>query len=140
MSGTPRTARLVALKDTDKTVADPGADVRGRKVHDSKGEEIGRVADLLIDDEEGRVRFLRVGAGGFLGIGKDHFLVPVDAITSVDEEAVRISRERARMNLVPAYDPELAEDPTYYSDVYAWWGYGPYWAAGYTYPNYPYYL
>ena len=128
--------RLIRLSDTGQTVADPAADVRGRRVHDSTGEEVGKVEDLLIDDEERRVRFLRVGAGGFLGLGKDHFLVPVDAITSVEQESVTVSRDRARLQDVPVYDPELAEDPAYYANVYGWWGYGPYWAPGYTYPPY----
>jgi sporulation protein YlmC with PRC-barrel domain len=80
MSVTEQGATLVNLGDTGLTVADPNADVRGRAVVDHNGEEIGKVDDLLIDDRERRVRFLRVGHGGFLGIGASHFLVPVDAV------------------------------------------------------------
>lgn len=139
MSATDIAGRLIRLSDTDQTIADPAEDVRGRKVNDSTGEEIGEVDDLLIDDEEGRVRFLRIGAGGFLGIGREHFLVPVDAITSVDPDGVTVSRARARLHDVPVYDPDLTYDATYYADLYGWWGYGPYWAPGYTYPRYPHY-
>lgn len=129
--------RLVPLSESPQTVADPAADIRGRKIYDSNGEEIGKVDDLLIDDDERRVRFLRVGAGGVLGIGKDHFLVPVDVVTSIDPDGVRVSRERAGLSDAPAYDPELAEDPAYYAGLYSWWGYGPYWTPGYVYPPYP---
>ena len=129
---------LYRLSETYQTVADPAADVRGRHVVDSDGEEIGTVEDLLVDDEENRVRFLRIGQGGFLGIGKQHFLVPVDAVASVDSDRVHIDRDRARLADVPAYDPELAENEDYYSTVYGWWGYPPYWGAGYSYPPYPY--
>jgi sporulation protein YlmC with PRC-barrel domain len=138
MPATDVPARLIRLSDTDQTVADPAADVRGRTAYDSKGAEIGTVEDLLIDDEERRVRFLGIGSGGFLGIGKDHVLVPVDAVTSVEPEAVTVSRDRARLESVPAYDPELADDPAYYANLYGWWGYGPYWAPGYTYPPFPF--
>jgi hypothetical protein len=41
------------------------------------------VEDLYIDRQEREVRFLEVGAGGFLGIGEGRFLVPVEAVTKV---------------------------------------------------------
>lgn len=138
MSASEIPGRLVRLRDSDRTVADPAADVRGRTAVDRNGERIGTVEDLLVDEEEDHVRFLRIASGGFLGIGKDHFLVPVDAVTEVGPERVVVGRERARLGDVPGYDPELTYDRTYYAGLYGWWGYGPYWTPGYTYPPYPY--
>ncbi len=132
-------SRLIRLTDTSLTVSDPAADLRGRQVLDSDGHEIGKVEDLLIDEEEKKVRFLRIGSGGFLGLGKEHFLLPVEAVASVESDALTISRDRARLSEAPEYDPSLAYDDTYYSDVYGWWGYGPYWSPGSIYPPYPYY-
>jgi sporulation protein YlmC with PRC-barrel domain len=106
---------------------------------DNNGEDLGKVEDLLIDDQENKVRLLRVGEGGFLGIGKQHYLIPVDAIASIDPERVHINRDRSRLADVPAYDSDLADDPAYYASLYGWWGYAPYWGPGYTYPGYPHY-
>ncbi|SNS18878.1 PRC-barrel domain-containing protein [Geodermatophilus pulveris] len=128
---------LYRLSETDRTVADPDADVRGRAVVDRHGEEAGRVDDLLVDDREGRVRFLSVGEGGLLGLGKTHYLVPVDAVVAVDADRVRIDRDRAGMGGVPVYDPELADRPDYYESVYGWWGTAPFWGPGYAYPPFP---
>jgi sporulation protein YlmC with PRC-barrel domain len=139
MTDTERAGTLHRLGDTDLTVADPAEDVRGRKVVDRNGEEIGDVDDLLLDDRENKVRFLRVGAGGFLGIGEHHFLVPVDAVTRIDADHVHIDRERAGLRDVPTYDPDLAYEQDYYGNIYGWWGYSPYWAPGYAYPAYPAY-
>jgi sporulation protein YlmC with PRC-barrel domain len=133
----PTDSSLVRLSETGMTISDRRVDVRGRKVVDRDGEEIGTVDDLLVDQGEVRVRFLRVGHGGILGIGAEHFLVPVDAISEVTEEAVRIDRERERLTDVPGYDPEVAEDPAYYGGLYGWWGYPAYWAPGYAYPLFP---
>ncbi len=130
---------LFRLSETTRTVADPAADVRGRTVVDSNDEEIGRVDDLLVDDQEIKVRFLRIGEGGFLGLGKQHYLIPVDAIVAIEDDLVRINRERGHLSDAPAYDPELAEEPTYYAEVYDWWGYGPFWGSGYNYPPFPYF-
>lgn len=139
MTDKNRMGTLVQLGDTDLTVADPDEDVRGRKVLDRTGEEIGDVDDLLIDDRENRVRFLQVGHGGLLGIGELHFLVPVDAIMRIDDDHVHIDQERGTLAGAPGYKPDLARDPAYYGGVYGWWGYGPYWGPGYIYPSYPFY-
>jgi sporulation protein YlmC with PRC-barrel domain len=136
---TDQIGRLVRLSETSQTVADPAADVRGRTVVDSDGAEIGTVDDLLVDDRENKVRFLRIGEGGLLGIGKQHYLVPVDAVVAVEPDRVRISRNRAEMAEVPPYDPELEYRPDYYAGLYGWWGYPPFWGSAYRYPGYPYF-
>jgi sporulation protein YlmC with PRC-barrel domain len=128
---------LRPLSKSGRTVADPEADVRGRTVVDRSGEEVGRVDDLVVDDREERVRFLRVAEGGFLGLGAMHYLVPVDAVVAVDPERVRIDRDRSGMGDVPAYDPELADRRDYYDGVYGWWGAAPFWGGGYVYPPFP---
>jgi sporulation protein YlmC with PRC-barrel domain len=138
VSTTQMPGRLVWLGETYRTVADADADVRGRTAFDDNGDEIGRVEDLLVDEEEDRVRFLRIGSGGFLGLGREHFLVPVDAVTAVGRDTVIITWDRSRLDDVPGYDPDLADDREYLDRIYAWWGYGPYWTPGYAYPPFPY--
>lgn len=128
-------AVLRRLEETDFTIAGKQPDVRGRKVLDSQGEEIGEVDDLLIDDVEMKVRMLRVEHGGILSIGTDHFLVPVDAVTSVTDGAVHIDRQRSRLTDVSGYDPAVTYEETYYADVYEWWNYPAYWGLP-TYPDY----
>ncbi len=130
---------LVKLGDTDLTVADPAEDVRGRSVIDRNGEEVGTVKSLLIDEEEAKVRFLELESGGFLGLGSDTRLVPVDAVARVDDEWVHIDQTQETVHGSPGYDPDLARDVAYYDEVYGYYGYPPYWSAGYAYPPYPYY-
>ncbi|HWG85388.1 MAG TPA: PRC-barrel domain-containing protein [Deinococcales bacterium] len=138
MSHEPFEYGLVPMGESGLTVENPQADVRGRKVLDEAGEEIGHVDDLLIDERDRRVRLLRVAAGGFLGLGERHFLVPVDAIAAVGEDEVRLGHRRDRVVASPAYDPKLCKQPDYLTDLYSYWGYGPYWGAGYVYPPFPY--
>ncbi|MGW3482364.1 PRC-barrel domain-containing protein [Rhodococcus indonesiensis] len=71
---------LIDLDDTDLTLVDPGDDIRGRAVYDRDGDEIGTVDGLLVDEQDRTVRLLRIGSGGFLGLGKTDRLVPVDAV------------------------------------------------------------
>lgn len=117
---------ILELGDTDRTVADPATDVRGRTVVDRDGRRIGRIDDLLIDDQAHHVLFLRVAEGGFLGLGATHYLVPVQAVVAVHPDRVQIDRWRGGMGNVPLYDPDLAPLPAYYGNVYGWWGFPPY--------------
>jgi sporulation protein YlmC with PRC-barrel domain len=129
---------LYPLDQTDLTVQDPAEDLRGRKVLDRHGEELGTVDQLYIDDRERKVRFLQVASGGFLGIGQSTVLIPIDAITAVTNDEVRIDQSRERVAGAPPYDPTLAQKPSW-PDYYGYYGYAPFWGPGYLYPPFPYY-
>jgi len=129
---------MVKLTDTTLSFSDPSEDIRGRKVYDSNREEIGEVDDLFVDQPEGKVRFLEVSSQGILGLGKTKFLIPVDAITSMSADEVRISQTREHLAGAPAYSPELV-DRRFVTNLYGYYGYDPYWDKAYVYPPYPYY-
>jgi sporulation protein YlmC with PRC-barrel domain len=118
MAHDPAHATLVKLRDTEWTVADRAADIRGRRVLDPAGEEVGTVEDLLIDAGERQVRLLQVASGGFLGLGATTFLLPVEAITRISDETVQIDQRSVH-------------------DLYGHYGYAPYWSAAGVYPPYP---
>lgn len=131
------TATLVRLGETDLTLANAAEDVRGLTVVDRNGDELGKVEGLLIDPDERRVRFLELGAGGFLGIGKKTLLVPVDAVAAVDDQ-VHIDKDREHVAAGPGYDPELKVQRDYFEDVYGYYGFAPYWLPGSIPPRYPF--
>ena len=126
-------ARLTRLGDSGQMLSDPAEDVRGSRVIDQDGEEIGKIDDLLVDEEEGKVRMLRIEEGGFLGIGATPSFLPVDAITSVTDGEVHVDQTRSRVADAPRYDPDLTDQADYYSTLYDYYGYPPYWGPGYIY-------
>jgi sporulation protein YlmC with PRC-barrel domain len=128
---------LVRLTDT-ALAPEPAEDVRGRPVVDRKGDDIGDVDDLLIDEQDRKVRMLQVGSGGFLGIGEKKRLIPVDAVTAIDDK-VHIDTSREQVAGSPEYDPELQHESEFYGSLYGHYGYTPYWGAGYAQPPYPYF-
>jgi sporulation protein YlmC with PRC-barrel domain len=132
-------ATLIRLSDTTLKLASEAEDIRGRRVLDSKKEEVGTVHDLLIDDREKRVRFLLIEAGGFLGLGARKFLIPVDAVTRIDQKNVYVNLSRDHVAGAPAYDPDLI-DERYLAQIYGYYGLGPFWAPGYLYPSFPFYV
>jgi len=128
---------LLKLSDTDMTLSSAAEDIRGRKVVDTNGEDVGDVDDLMIDDTEKKVRFLRVVSGGFLGMGAQKFLIPVDAIKQIQDNKVIVNHDREKIASSPAYDPDVV-DEQYYDKVYGYYGYSPFWGSGYMYPGYPF--
>jgi sporulation protein YlmC with PRC-barrel domain len=138
MTTKAQTTSLRTIGDDHLITNDPAEDVRGRTVLDNAGKDIGHVDDLLVDDREHKVRFLRVAAGGFLGLGEAKFLIPVDAITRVDDKAVHVDQTRDHVAGGPRYDPTPMDEP-YLNQIYGHYGYGPFWGAGYMYPMFPYY-
>jgi sporulation protein YlmC with PRC-barrel domain len=130
-------AMLVRLTDTDLTPAHSGDDVRGKTVVDRSDNEIGEVDDLVIDAEKRRVRLLQVGSGGFLGIGKQKVLVPVDAVTAVDD-VVHVDTDREHVASGPVYDPDLVLQQDTVAGLYDYYGMLPYWSAGYRTPGFPF--
>lgn len=50
--------------------------VEGTAVYDSKHEQIGTIKRLMIEKVSGRVLFVDVTFGGFLGIGSQHVTIP----------------------------------------------------------------
>ncbi len=100
---------LIRLGDSDFVPANPEDDVRGKDVYDAEGQRIGSVGDLYIERKEREVRFLEVGAGGFLGIGEKRFLVPVEAVVEVAAGLVTIEPGRTEKVEGPApFDTKVA--------------------------------
>lgn len=113
---------LTPLSDTGQTIADPNQDVRGRSVVDSAGENIGTVADLLVDTVTNHVRFLRVEHGGILGFGATSSFIPVEAVREVTEDEVHVESSKDHIAGGPRYDPDLVDQGAHYDEVYGHYG------------------
>jgi sporulation protein YlmC with PRC-barrel domain len=104
---------LIRLGDSDFVSANPEDDLRGKAVYDAQGQRIGSVSDLYIDRQDRKVRYLEVGAGGFLGIGEKNYLVLVEAVVEVAEDRVTIEPGRTEKVDGPVpFDTKVAPPPT----------------------------
>lgn len=45
-------------------------------VYDAAGNRLARIEELILDTRSGSVRFVVLGIGGFLGMGRERFAVP----------------------------------------------------------------
>ena len=115
---------IVKLSGSDFHLEEPWQDIRGFDVYDVEGDKIGSVEDFYVDREAHVTRFLDVKAGGFLGIGKKHFLIPVEEVTRnvSEEDRVTVNHERDTVLDSPDFDPEVAPDLSFQRAVYAHYG------------------
>jgi len=133
----------VPLTQSDLALADPQDDVRGLTVLDPDGHRVGEVHDLVVDEGHRRARFLVVTSGGVLGLGRARRFVPVDLVTRVDQEHVYVARDHRDVHDDPTsgggaddaaeYDPQLIAAELY-ADVYAYYGFTPFWGMDYVTP------
>ncbi len=124
---------LIRLSDSDLILEDQTQDVRGLDVYDTNGEEIGTVEGLYVDEEERKVRFLDVGAGGFLGLGEKNFLVPVEAVREVKEDGVVVDQSREKVVDSPPFDTSVVPQAPYQRDIFDYYGYAR--SGARTYPG-----
>ncbi len=124
---------LTRLSDSDLILKDRTQDVRGLNVYDKEGEQIGTVKGLYADEEERKVRFLDVGAGGLLGLGEKNFLIPVEAVREVNEEGVVVDQSRQKVVDSPPFDTGVVPQAPYQRDIYDYYGYAR--GGGRTYPG-----
>ena len=124
---------LLDLDHVDLVLTDPEEDLRGAEVVDRDGGDLGTVDGLLVDETERRVRFLQVGSGGLLGLGRKTRLIPTNAITVVEWDGIRVNTTVADVARSPVYDPDLEPTPDY-GHYYEYYGLPTFWGAGYAHP------
>jgi sporulation protein YlmC with PRC-barrel domain len=114
---------LVNLNDTDLHLEEPWQDLRGLDVYDANDAQIGSVEDVYVDREQRQARLLDVSAGGVLGVGKKHFLVPVEDVKrDVNEERITVDHSKDKVMESPEFDPDDGLKPDLQRAVYAYYG------------------
>jgi len=115
--------KLVKMSDSDLRLEESWQDIRGLEVYDVNGEQIGSVEDLYVDRDSSLPRFLEVSAGGFLGIGKKHFLIPIEEVSrDIDADRVTVNQPRDKVVESPDFDPDDVFNPDVQRAIRAYYG------------------
>ena len=101
----------------------PQAELRQRSVFDSGARHIGEVANLYVDDDR-TLHFVDVVTSGFLGLGKKHHLVPVEAITDESPGSITLGVDEQTVEGAPAFsNPQAGPDDQLQRAVREHYGY-----------------
>ena len=88
----------------------PQRELRQKSVLDSGGRLIGHMANIYVDDDR-NFRFVDVAMGGLIGFGKNHHLVPVEAIAEEYPGAITLTVDRQIVEGAPTLsDPHAAPE------------------------------
>jgi putative membrane protein len=87
MTTKPAGSQQAAVQPTPTQVK--AEDVIGAKVVNNKGDKIGKIEDLVIDND--KVQYAVISVGGFLGIGARHVAVPIDQLKLGKDQAYLLS-------------------------------------------------
>lgn len=86
-------------------------EIIGKDVVNDRGDEVGTIEDLVLDQED-KVVYAIVSAGGFLGIGDKKVAVDFKELSLVGENEIHISDSAAtQLRDAPEYDGSLGYQP-----------------------------
>jgi sporulation protein YlmC with PRC-barrel domain len=111
-------SKLIKLSDSGLRLQDRASDVRGLGAFTRAGERVGSVENFYVDTVEREVRFLEVSAGGFMGLGEKHFLIPVEAVTDFREGGVTVDQSREEVNEPLLLNTNVVPEAAYERDFY----------------------
>jgi hypothetical protein len=106
--------------------------VEGADVRRSDGEKIGTVERLMIDKLSGKVAYVVMSFGGFLGMGEDHYTLPWSTLTyntsldayelNLTDEQLKSAPRRTGEGHDPSFDRDWEEHVHRYYNAAPYWG------------------
>ncbi len=63
------------------------SDITGKEVRNAQGEDVGEIADLVVDPTTGEIQYAVLSIGGFLGMGDKLYGVPWSKLQCADPKA-----------------------------------------------------
>lgn len=79
----------------------------GDKVYNSKKEHIGKIEELMIDLEKGRVGYAVMSFGGAFGFGNKFFAIPWQTLkVDQDNKCLILDVEKEKFEKAPGFDKD----------------------------------
>jgi sporulation protein YlmC with PRC-barrel domain len=110
------------------------SELKGTNVKTSDDKDAGEISELAIDPTRGRVAYFILSSGGFLGFGKDKYVLPWQACSiSVDKDndlVCKLTVPQSKFEKAPDYvdnDWKRMSDPVFVREVYTYYGTPVYW-------------
>ncbi len=103
----------------------------GDTIKNNRDETLGSVHDIMIDCDSGRVAYIVMTSGGFLGMGNKLFAIPMGALTlDQSEKCLRMDADKKTFENADGFDkdkwPNMA-DPKWETVTHQNFGVRPYW-------------
>ncbi|HEY8020897.1 MAG TPA: PRC-barrel domain-containing protein, partial [Thermoanaerobaculia bacterium] len=92
---------------------------------------LGKIEELMLDLEKGRVAYAVLSFGGVLGMGAKLFAIPFEALKlDADRHHFTLDVDKEKLKNAPGFEknnyPKVA-DRAWGTQIYNYYGYKPYW-------------
>jgi sporulation protein YlmC with PRC-barrel domain len=103
----------------------------GDAVMNSHGDDLGRLKEIMLDIDDGRIAYGVLESGGFLGMGSKLFAIPFEAFR-VDQanERLVLDVDAETIQNAEGFDPNNWPDTSdldFIARTHEHYGYSPYW-------------
>jgi sporulation protein YlmC with PRC-barrel domain len=108
---------LVKVDDFEGDLEEHWQGARGRKVIDKNGDEVGTVEELYVWEAPSTVHLIAVSGD------ERSFLIPVHAVTNVDEKAIALEVGKGKLMDSPEFESEDVPDSETRRAAFEFYGY-----------------
>ncbi|MBN3851763.1 PRC-barrel domain containing protein [Paraburkholderia sp. Ac-20340] len=128
-------ARIVGASGTSSGGPGPfviaASTLEGDRVYSSDNEEVGKIKEIMIDVQQGRIVYAVMSSGGFLGIGDKLLALPWVALAlDVERKCFVLNVTGERVKQAPGFDkdhwPAMA-DIGWATTLHDYYGVRPHW-------------
>ena len=125
---------METLKEDNFTGVNPGeltpnlplkyltaSSIIGDKVHNLEGEAMGEIEDIMIDLASGKINYMIIEFGGFLGIGVKYFAIPFDMLkVNPEQKTFTFNQTRELLENAPGFDLDHWPDTNFHNEESYW--------------------
>lgn len=90
----------------------------GDKVLNNKGEDLGKIIDIMLNLDNGNIEYVIIAFGGFMGLRQKYFAVPFVGLTVDPERRVFIvDQSRESFENHPGFDKDHWPEANFHSQL-----------------------
>jgi sporulation protein YlmC with PRC-barrel domain len=125
--------RMTQVRAERLNGAAKASDIIGMTVKNYQNEKLGKVEDLAVDVESGRIVQVILSTGGFLGMGNTLTAVPPGVLHhDVGHKVLHLDASKEKLKAAPKFDTSKWDEDTQsnrVTEVYGYYGEQPYFVA-----------
>jgi sporulation protein YlmC with PRC-barrel domain len=125
-----RAARTRSMTGRDSPDFLSAGTIKKDKVVNEAGEHLGKIEELMIDLHDGRVAYVVLSFGGFLGMGDKLFAIPWQALKlKLHDHVFLLDVPKKTLEKVEGFDKNNwpVTNREWLATMYRFYGYQPYW-------------
>ena len=93
----------------------------GDKVHDENDQPMGEIKDIMVDLTTGKIDYLVIEFGGFLGIGIKYFAIPFEMVQVDPAKKIFVfSQKKELLEDAPGFDLAHWPDTNFHREETYW--------------------